>query len=112
MAKYPVRSAFLSAVLALLAVCGLVGMSGWHSAMVHDDDPVHAGSVLHRHAETRNDPDAPIHMLAHSVGQWFVDAGVIQVTCLIAVPRIRWTITRDDLLGGVATATLLRPPRH
>ncbi|WP_341504523.1 hypothetical protein [Sphingomonas sp. 2378] len=112
MATRYARSAFLSATLALLAVLGLIGLSGWHDAMVHDDDPVHAVSVLHSHAASHSDPDAPIHVLAHAVSQWVVYAGVTAPAPLIGMSVTRWTIAIDDLPGGITPAALLRPPRR
>lgn len=112
MATRHVRSVFLSAALALLAVSGLIGLSGWHSAMVHDEDAIHAVVILHDHAASHRDPDAPLHALAHTVSQWVVHAGVTPLARMIDAPAIRWTIAMEDRLGGIAPATLLRPPRR
>jgi hypothetical protein len=105
------RSVFLNAALALLAVLGVIGLSGWHDAMVHDEDPVHAASVLHGHTASPSDPDAPIHTLAHAIGQWIVHGGVATPLHLIRIVAPNWAIASDDLPGGTDPAALLRPPR-
>ena len=112
MARRHSRSAVLGAPLALLAVFGLIGLSGWHDAVVHDEDPVHVVSVVHNHAGSKSDPDAPIHLLAHSIGQWVDYGGAIPTPHLIPIADRRWAIANYDLPGGLDPAALLRPPRR
>ncbi|MBB3877274.1 hypothetical protein GGR47_003542 [Sphingomonas aquatilis] len=106
------RSAMFGAVLAFLALFGLFAVSGWHNAMVHDDDPIHAVSIEHSHgSSSQTDPDAPVHVLAHATGQWigFADP-FMPVAPLFADQRV-WVVDVAPWLHGIAPAELLRPPR-
>ncbi|WP_343526197.1 hypothetical protein [Sphingomonas sp.] len=106
------RSTLLGAVLALVAMLGLVALSGWHSAVVHDDDPVHVASVEHVHGSSQQaDPDGPIHVLAHAMGQWIALAGPSATPMRFALVNRVWPIALYDLRAGIDPSELLRPPR-
>lgn len=106
------RSALLGAVLALVAMLALIGLSGWHSAVVHDDYPVQSVSIEHSlSGSSQTDPDAPIHALAHVAAQWIpFDAAVPPMRPILAVDRT-WPTGITGLRGGIAPSGLLRPPQ-
>lgn len=106
------QSALFGAWLALVAVMGLFVLSGWHNAVVHDDDPIHVVSVEHDHGSSRQtDPDGPIHVLAHATGQWISFAAPFQAPTLFAVADRVWSSGVYRLKGGIEPSELLRPPR-
>ncbi len=103
----------LGAVLALAAMLGLIALSGWHGAIVHDDDPIHAVSIRHSHdAPEKADPDAPIHVLAHATGHWIAAAEAFTSPRAILVADRGWAIGIASLRGGIDPSELLRPPRR
>ncbi|QBM75942.1 hypothetical protein E2E30_09305 [Sphingomonas sp. AAP5] len=106
------RSALLGAVLALVAMLGLIGLSGWHGAIVHDDDPVHAVSIEHSHGGSdQTDPDGPIHVLAHATGQLLtLDAATATLRATVVSDRT-WPTGIAGLLRGIGPSGLLRPPQ-
>lgn len=106
------RSALLGAVLALVAMLGMIGASGWHGAVVHDDDPLHAVSVETSHSgSSQTDPDAPIHALAHAAGQWVAFDAVVPTTRPILVVDRTWPTDIAGLRDGIGPSELLRPPQ-
>lgn len=106
------RSALVGAVLALVAMLGIFALSGWHNAVIHDDDPVHFVSVQHDHGSSRQaDPDGPIHVLAHATSQWIGFAGTFVTPVPLAVVAQAWPIGDYVLRGGIEPSELLRPPR-
>lgn len=106
------RQAFLATVLAVVAVFGLIALSGWHNAVIHDDDTIHVTSIEHRHTPSRQaDPDAPIHLLAHAVGQWITTAGSFATPAGAVLASRNWAPLEACLRHGIDPAALLRPPR-
>lgn len=105
------RFALLGALLALLAVFAMSGVSGWHGATFHDDDPAHVEAVEHTHGAAQTDPDSPVHLAAHAAGQWLIESERILAPVLTVVSRTPNTIADAAFLVGVAPSTLLRPPR-
>lgn len=106
------RPTFLGAVVAVIAVFGLIALSGWHNAVVHDDDAIHVTSIEHRHGSSRQaDPDAPIHSLAHAVGQWVTTAGSLTAPAVAMSAAHNWATVEVCLRSGIDPAALLRPPR-
>ena len=105
------RSALLGVLLALLAVVAMSGVSGWHGATFHHDDPAHVEAVEHTHGATQTDPDSPVHLAAHAAGQWLIESERVLAPVLTAVSRTPAKITDAAFLVGVAPSTLLRPPR-
>ena len=96
------RSAMFGAVLAFLALFGLFAVSGWHNAMVHDDDPIHAVSIEHSHgSSSQTDPDAPVHVLAHATGQWigFADPFMPVRRCL-RISGCGWSTWHPGCMGS------------
>jgi len=102
----------LGAVLALVAMLGLIGVSGWHNAVIHDDAPIHVSSVEHGHSSSNQaDPDAPIHVLAHATVHWVASVSSLSATPMFAVIAPNWP-NGDYRLGlGIDPTGLLRPPR-
>lgn len=112
------RSALLCALLALVAVLGMTGASGWHSASFHDDGASQTASMSHDHGDSHHEPPAsgddstsPIHVAAHAIGH------SVDLPTLDAAP-VRWTrlaftydLSRVPTLSGRDPASLLRPPR-
>ncbi|NJR78755.1 hypothetical protein [Sphingomonas corticis] len=105
------RSTLLGALLALLAVFAMNGVSGWHGATFHDDDPAHVESVEHTHGGAQTDPDSPVHLAAHTAGQWLVEPARTLAPVLLSTSRTPVSIVDAALLVGVGPSTLLRPPR-
>jgi len=106
------RSALLGALLALVAMLGLIALSGWHNAIIHDDDAIHAASIEHSHdSPGKFDPDAPVHVLAHATGYWVASDGAFPSERGISVADRKWMIGTARLLRGIDPAELLRPPR-
>jgi len=116
-------SALFGAVLALVAMLGLVAASSWHSVMVHDHMPVQVAAVDHDQAHpvaVEHDDHAPakqtggdgsVHLLAHAAGHWVAfDAPATAALPTIAVVRA-WSILTASLAGGIDPSKLLRPPR-
>lgn len=116
-------SALFGAVLALVAMLGLVAASGWHSAMVHDHVPRQVGAVDHDQAHPvaaehddhapakQTGGDGPVHLLAHVAGHWVAfDAPATAPLPTIAAARA-WSILTASLPGGIGPSKLLRPPR-
>ncbi len=107
------RSAFTGVILVVIALFGIIAVSGWHSAIVHDDDAIHASSVKHDHAPSdQGDPDAPIHILAHAMGQWVSITGPLALPIATAMVDRNWSPLAQAFRNGVDPAALLRPPRN
>jgi len=106
------RPALLSVILAILAVMTMSAVSTWHSASFHDDDPIHAASVTHVHSDSGSvDPDAPIHVAAHMVGQGIDLPSVTTAPLYAAREVVRWQMTPSGFTPGEDPASPLRPPR-
>ncbi len=119
--------AILGVVLALAAVLGLVAVSGWHSAMVHDHGPVQVAMVDthsdddHDHAvmidhddqapAKQADGDGPAHLLAHAAGHWVAFDGARAAPVAAIVAARVWSILTPSLPSGIDPSKLLRPPR-
>ncbi|CAM3067679.1 hypothetical protein I6G65_01745 (plasmid) [Sphingomonas paucimobilis] len=118
-------SALFGAVLALVAMLGLVAASSWHSAMVHDHVPVQVAAVDHDHdhdhaaAAEHNDHapakqtggDSPVHVLAHAAGHWVAFDGPTTAKVPAIVAARAWSILTTSLASGIDPSKLLRPPR-
>jgi hypothetical protein len=107
------RFPFAGAILAVVALLGVIAVSGWHNTLVQDDDPVHAASIAHDHAPSKQaDPDAPIHLLAHAMGQWVSTTGSFTIAVVMVLADRRWSARAAPFHGGVDPAELLRPPQE
>ena len=104
-------TALIGTLLAFLAVLGMTALSTWHSATVHDNDPVHTVSVTHAHGDQgAADPDAAIHVAAH-MGQG-VDLPAAGVAMLYAATGdVVWLRDGGVLPKAMGPPSLLRPPR-
>jgi hypothetical protein len=120
-------SAILGVMLALVAMLGLVAVSGWHSAMVHDHDVVQVAAVDHDHDHDvdqtvagehddhapakQNGGEGPVHLLAHAAGHWVAFDGPATAPVPALVAARAWSILTVSLTGGIDPSKLLRPPR-
>lgn len=120
-------SAIFGAVLALVAMLGLVAASGWHSAMVHDhalvqvDAADHVQDHDHDHAVAAEQgdqapakqagDDGPVHLLAHAAGHWVAFDGPTTAPLPTIAAARAWSILTASLAGGIEPSKLLRPPR-
>lgn len=114
MEKRRSRSAFFAAILVLVAMFGLATLSGWHSATVHDHDPVHAASIEHDHdrdASKMGDLEAPIHSFAHAAGELVTTAGPFAALMTLPVVANAWPAADAFLSAGIDPSELLRPPQ-
>ena len=114
MAKRGSPSALFAAMLAMIAMLGIVTLSGWHSAIVHGHDPVRAASIEHDHdrdATRTSDLDAPIHSLAHAAGEWVATAGPFAALMMSSVVGNAWPSADTSFSAGIDPSELLRPPR-
>lgn len=112
---------FLGAVLALVAMLGLLVASGWHSATVHDHNPIKVAVVDHHHDVTAEQgehaPDkesgdvGPVHLLAHAAGHWVAFGGPTTAPVPTIVATRTWSILTASLLSTIDPSKLLRPPR-
>jgi hypothetical protein len=102
----------MGALLALLAVLGMIALSAWHGSNVHDDDASHVASVQHVHdAVLDDDADSPIHVAAHSAGH-----GLAVPSSAAPLPRLTlhgqgWPELSAVVLSGLDPGSILRPPR-
>lgn len=98
--------------LAFAAILGVFTLSGWHSAMVNDADPVHASSIGQSQGEhNKADPDGPIHVVAHAIAS-IVGISLPQVATVTLVPVVRlWSPHTSFFRAGSDSSRLLRPPQ-
>ncbi|MCJ2184726.1 hypothetical protein MTR62_18820 [Novosphingobium sp. 1949] len=106
-----IRSSFLCALLALLAVTLASGISCWHGATPHDDHPAQGFQFEHDHGAGQFDPDAPVHVAAHAASIWIA----VPLPFLDRAPRplarLLWPMSYAAVIAGIGPSTLLRPPR-
>lgn len=102
----------LAALLAFLAILGVFALSGWHSAMVDDADPVHAVSIGHVDpAPDKADPDGPVHLVAHATAQ-FLSIGMAARPSAFPTRGERvWVPLVPSFRDGSDAAGILRPPQ-
>jgi hypothetical protein len=106
------RSALLGAVLALIAMLGFASLLGWHSATIHDDDPIHATSIEHSHEHAdHGDADGPIHVTAHATGQGLALPAEAATLFSPALTENAWMSFDPPGQRGINPSELLRPPR-
>lgn len=107
------RSAFFSAVLAVIALFGVIALTGWHNAIVHDEDAIHLSVIEHRHTPPKQaDPDAPIHLIAHAIAQWVSTSGPFTTPIVTVTADQTWSALDASFRSGIDPAELLRPPRR
>lgn len=111
-ARHHGAAALTGALLAILAVLGMIALSAWHGSNVHGDHPVHVASVQHLHdAAPDSDADSPIHVAAHSAGHGFA---VPLSTAPLPRPVLRargWSERAAAALSSLDPGAILRPPR-
>ena len=108
----------VAALLAVVAMIGMVALSTWHAAEIHGDPPTRLVSLIDAHPDHQNssntvsDPEAAIHFAAHAVGHSLALPVETLLMLRISFTRQIWTATTNALRPGPAPASLLRPPRN
>lgn len=111
MVRRPVFT-LLAALLAFAAIFGVFALSGWHSAMVNDADPVHAVSIEHVDtASKQTDPDGPIHLVAHTIAQFLSIAVPATKSVFPALSERIWPLLVPFFRDGSDPSGILRPPQ-
>lgn len=108
------RPHLLGAVLGIIAMFGIIVLSGWHSASIHDHVPVTVASVDHGHdheAPKQSDGDSSIHLLAHAAGHWIGSVDSVSAEWRTVVSDHSWSFANATVLGGIDPSALLKPPR-
>lgn len=105
----------LSALLAILALFGMLALANWHDAMphVHDGDHVVSlGTDHHEHAPGQQPDQADLmHMAAHVVLQTVVVPAPPVVTAVLAPVPANWTPGTAEGSRSIPPLSILRPPR-
>lgn len=112
-------------VVAFLALANVLALSNWHASLIeHDDHAVAAMTSPADHHGSQDDvsfthpadePDSPaidLHALTHAMIHGMVGL-VPNLTVAIDLHRatIDWYAGRSFVLCGIASESLLRPPR-
>lgn len=106
------RLAVLGALLAMIALFGIVGVSGWHNAVIHSHDHVHAAAADQTPVPAKQtDTEAPIHLLAHAIAQWVAPTGSIPAPLRTFIVNRVWLLLAVVPEAGIDPYPLLRPPR-
>lgn len=103
-----------SALLAILALFGMLALATWHDALPHVHDKDHPASVDIHHAPTPDhQPDLAdlMHVAAHAVLQTVVTPASPVVVMPILPAKSIWTLVRIEFGGSLAPSSILRPPR-
>lgn len=102
----------LGALLALLALVNIIGLSGWHSALVGHDDQIVMTDIIEHDDSEPSMPEVDLHKTTHAVihGMTDADSGVAPVASFF-FPAIIWSLPMDMSRRGIAPEGLLRPPR-
>lgn len=104
--------ALFGALLAFAAILGVVALSGWHSAMVDDSDPVHAVSIGQSDGDHKKaDPDGPIHVVAHATASLVSIEAPPVATVLLGLVDQTWLPLVSRFRAGSDPSGPLRPPR-
>lgn len=103
----------VAAVLALLAMVHVIGLGGWHAAIVgHVDQSMAAAHAHHHDDDEPSMPQIDLHQMTHSVIAGFADLAPGGSVALISVPtKTAWRVLSDRVRPGDLPTTLLRPPR-
>ncbi|MES2022861.1 MAG: hypothetical protein V4460_16325 [Pseudomonadota bacterium] len=104
-----------SALLAILALFGMLALANWHDAMphVHDGDHVVSLETDHHDRAPGQQPDQAdlMHMAAHVVLQTVVVPAPPVVTGALAPALASWTLGTTEGSRSIAPVSILRPPR-
>ncbi|AUW60544.1 hypothetical protein C1T17_20175 (plasmid) [Sphingobium sp. SCG-1] len=105
----------LSALLAILALFGMLALANWHDAMPHDHDADHVVSLEtdHHGRAPGEKPDQAdlMHMAAHVVLQTVVVPAPPVVTAGLAPVALNWILGTVAGTRSLAPLSILRPPR-
>lgn len=105
----------LSALLAILALFGMLALATWHDAMPHVHDGDHVVSLdtdHHDHAPSQLPDQADLmHMAAHVVLQTVVVPAPPVVTAVLAPVPANWTLGTAEGSRSIPPLSILRPPR-
>lgn len=106
------RFVLFGALLAMLALTNIVGMSGWHGALVGHDDQVVMTDIIEHDDSEPSMPAVDLHKTTHAVmhGMTDADPGITPVAPILFAPII-WSLPMDMSRRGIAPEGLLRPPR-
>lgn len=100
------------ALLAFAAILGVFALSGWHSAMVDDADPIHAISIGQSDGgHNRVDPDGPIHVVAHATASLVSIEAQPVATVLLGLADEAWLPLVSSFRADSDPSGLLRPPQ-
>jgi hypothetical protein len=112
--KGGVRSRF-AAVLAILAIFGMLGLATWHDAMSHSHQ---AGGVVmldddHHEPASDHKPDAAdlMHVAAHAVMQTVDLPSPPLLTSAMAPVVLVWALGLAVPAPSLAPLSILRPPK-
>lgn len=108
------HSAFFGAMLCVIAMFGVIALSGWHSAFVHVHAPVGVAAIDQdhgHHAPKTVDEDSPTHALAHATSQWVAQEQAVASVASIVSPSRDWAFSNAVILGKIDPFGILRPPR-
>jgi len=102
----------VAAVLALLAMINVIGVSNWHNSMADHDDGRVASALVQQDEGGKSLPDIDLHATAHSVIHGLADImPSIGMAIAVFVVANLWFIIKDYALSGLPPEALLRPPR-
>ncbi|MES2057217.1 MAG: hypothetical protein V4564_14885 [Pseudomonadota bacterium] len=105
----------LAAILALLAMVGMLGLATWHDGMPHVHSATHSASVdldHHEHAPASAPYMADLlHMAAHAVLQTVNVPAEPKLAEALPPVAVRWAMASSQAAGSIRPDTILRPPR-
>lgn len=105
----------LSALLAILALVGMLALANWHDAMphVHHADHVVSLEADHHEQAPSEKPDQAdlMHMAAHVVLQTVVVPTPPVVTAVLPLVALNWILGTVAGSRSLAPLSILRPPR-
>lgn len=106
------RAPLFGALLALLAIVNIIGVSGWHSAMAMHDDAVVAADIVQHSDDDPSLPEIDLHKVSHGMIQGLADiAPRLGIASFFAPMGLGWFLGSDTSLPAAAPEGLLRPPR-
>ncbi|SDD26887.1 hypothetical protein SAMN05444678_11142 [Sphingomonas sp. YR710] len=103
-----------SALLAILALFGMLALATWHDAAPHVHDADHPASVDVHHAPTPDhQPDLAdlMHVAAHAVLHTVIPPTSPVIVMAIAPVTSGWMPAQTQFHGSLAPPSILRPPR-
>ena len=105
----------LAALLAMLALIGMVALATWHDSHPHDHDvdgAVHVLQLGDHHPGNEPQPDDPVHAAAHVVLQGIAIPAVPFIGTLLFAVMTLWGVRLAAPVRSIPPAAILRPPRR